>query len=49
MNNLQGNWDTKSFNYNTSGNRDNAAKDEGDNDTVERQERDFENNDKINN
>ena len=49
MSNLQGNWDTKGSSYNTSGNRDNVAEGEGDDDTVKREGRDLENNDEIDN
>lgn len=40
MSNLQGNWNTKNFGHNTSGNKDNVTDAEGNNDTVEERERD---------
>lgn len=49
MSNSQGNWDIKDSSYNTSGNRNNAAEDEGNDNIVERWGRDLENNDEIDN
>lgn len=49
ISNLQGNQHTKGSNYNTSGNKDNVVEIKGNDDIAERQKKNLENNDKIDN
>lgn len=46
---LQDNWGTKSFNYNISNNIDNIVEGKSNDNMIERQKRDLENNNNINN